>query len=224
MSSFSLLTACRNRLLEEGYLYDFLQGIVGSKRARRHFVEHFAVLPSNARVLDIGCGPGTLIPFLGERLSAYVGFDHNPRYVQMAQERFGRKSYHFFRADVSTARECLKERGLRFDAVLAAAVLHHLDDHDAVELLDLAVTFCAPGGFFASFDGAIIQHDNPIATAILRADRGRHVRTPEAYEALLRSRFSDIKCEVRRDLMRVPYTLVFFRASPHSPGGLSTAL
>ncbi len=102
--------------------------------------------------------------------------------------------------------------------------LHHLDDTEVRELLDLAATFCAPGGFFASFDGAIIQHENPIAAATIRADRGRYVRTPAAYETLLRSRFSDIKCEVRRDLMRVPYTLVFFRASPHSSGDLSKPL
>ena len=199
--------------------------MVGSRRARRHFIERFAIIPSYARILDIGCGPGTLIPFLGDRLGNYVGFDHNPRYIKMARDRFNREGYSFFCADCSTARNRLSANGYRFDVVLAAAVLHHLDNNEALELLQLAAAFCEPHGFFASYDPAIIERRNPIASGLIRADRGAHVRTPQGYEALLRSCFSNIKSEVRCDLMSVPYTLVFFRASTaHTPHGLVNSL
>ena len=62
----------------ERYLYNLLQSTVGATNARRYFVEHFASLPEAAGVLDIGCGPGTLIPFLPRHVARYVGFDPNP--------------------------------------------------------------------------------------------------------------------------------------------------
>lgn len=205
---------CRDRLLEIGYLYNLFQSTVGSTNARRYFVNHFAKPPDAARVLDIGCGPGTLIPFLPRHIAQYVGFDPNPRYIELAKDRFGSDTYSFFKADCSNAGDWLAERSCRFDAILAAGVLHHLDDSEVRDLLDLAVTYCDPAGFFASFDNARIAHENPLATALIRADRGEHVRTPGEYETLLRTQFSSIESEVRRDLLRVPYTLVFFRATP----------
>jgi SAM-dependent methyltransferase len=207
---------CRDRLLERGYLYNLFQRAVGSTNARRYFVAHFARLPEAARVLDIGCGPATLIRFLPRQVVQYVGFDPNPQYIELARRRFGSDSHIFFEADCSTAGDWLAERGCRFDVILAAGVLHHLDDREARQLLDLAVTYCEPDGFFASFDNAIIPDENPFAAALIRGDRGEHVRTPVEYETLLRTSFSSVKFEVHRNLMRVPYTLVFFRASSQS--------
>ncbi len=207
---------CRDHLLERSYLYNLFQHAVGSTNARRYFAEHFAKLPEAARVLDIGCGPGTLIPFLSRHVAQYVGFDPNPQYIELARRRFGSASHSFFEADCSTAGDWLTERGCRFNAILAAGVLHHLDDREVRELLDLAVIYCEPNGFFASFDSATIPHENPIAAALIRGDRGEHIRTPVEYETLLRTKFPSIKSEVRRDLMRVPYSLVFFWATSQS--------
>lgn len=212
---------CRDRLLERGYLYNLLQSTVGATNARRYFVEHFASLPEAAGVLDIGCGPGTLIPFLPRHVARYVGFDPNPQYIEVAKRRFGSDSHSFFEADCSTAGDWLAERGGRFNVILAAGVLHHLDDREVTELLDLAITYCEPDGFFASFDNAILPHENPIAAALIRVDRGEHVRPPFEYEMLLRAKFSNIKSELHRNLMRVPYPLVFFRATAQSSSSFS---
>ena len=198
-----------------------MQSTVGATNARRYFVEHFASLPEAAGVLDIGCGPGTLIPFLPRHVARYVGFDPNPQYIEVAKRRFGSDSHSFFEADCSTAGDWLAERGGRFNVILAAGVLHHLDDREVTELLDLAITYCEPDGFFASFDNAILPHENPIAAALIRVDRGEHVRPPFEYEMLLRAKFSSIKSELHRNLMRVPYPLVFFRATAQSSSSFS---
>jgi SAM-dependent methyltransferase len=221
LSLSGVLTQLRDLLLERGSLYNFVQRTVGSTNARRYFVENFARLPTAARVLDIGCGPGTIVPFLPRHLAQYVGFDPNPRYIQVARHRFGSDSHTFFEAECSNAGGWLAERGCRFDAILAAGVLHHLDDREVRELLDLAVTYCEPDGFFASLDSAIVPDENPIAAALIHIDRGQHVRSPVEYQMLLGAKFASIRCEVRQDLMRIPYTLIFFRATPQCSSRVS---
>src|SRR6478672_9123597 len=92
-------------------------------------------------------------------------------FAKLAEDRFGSDTYSFFKADCSNARDWLAERSCRFDAILAAGVLHHLDDSEVRDLLDLAVTYCDSAGFFASFDNARIAHENPVAAALIRVDR-----------------------------------------------------
>jgi hypothetical protein len=43
-------------------------------------------------------------------------------------------------------------------------------------------------------------------------DRGRHVRTPEATAALVRTRFPVAEVIVRHDLLRPPYTYAIVEA------------
>ena len=53
--------------------------------------------PSAARrVLDVGCGPGTNTRFFPK--SDYLGLDINPRYIDQAERRFGKR---FMVADVT---------------------------------------------------------------------------------------------------------------------------
>jgi SAM-dependent methyltransferase len=54
--------------------------------------EHVRPVPGE-KVLDIGCGPGDIL----ENLPAvdYLGFDINLKYVEAAQERFGRRGRFF---------------------------------------------------------------------------------------------------------------------------------
>ncbi len=41
---------------------------------------------AGARILEIGCGPGTIAGYLPD--SEYVGFDMSSKYIEMARKRF----------------------------------------------------------------------------------------------------------------------------------------
>ena len=85
-------------------------------------------------------------------------------------------------------------------------MLHHLDDSDALALFELAHTALKEGGRFVTYDGCYIEGQSKIAKFIISQDRGRFVRTKDEYCNLASQIFSNVKQELREDLLRIPYT------------------
>ena len=218
MSLGGIIGSGRDRLLEAGWAYEILQWAVGSARARKYFLNKICPIQPGARILEIGCGPGTLVPYLGGQFSEYFGYDPNPKYIESAKEKFSGPKYHFRCGKTEDAAVDTKFQEGCFDVVISAAVLHHLDDAEATQLMELASFLCGQRGVFASYDNAFVGGQNPVAKKLIGADRGKYVRTPIQYESLIRGCFSGVHHEIRHNLMSVPYTLIFFRAvnSPES--------
>ena len=89
------------------------------------------------RTLDIGCGLGRNLAHLG---GDGVGVDHNASSVAMARER-GLEAY--------TSAEFLQGTQARegsFDSLLAAHVVEHMTEEDAVGLLRTYLPFVRKGG------------------------------------------------------------------------------
>ena len=59
-----------------------------------------------------------------------------------------------------------------------------------------------------TLDGCYIQGQSRIAKALLRRDRGNFIRDPSAYLKLADAHFSDVRSDVRHDLLSFPYTLL----------------
>lgn len=56
-------------------------------------------IPPQARVLEIGCGPGQLAQFIADRcVCSYVGFDFSPAAIAMARERNPALTFHLANA------------------------------------------------------------------------------------------------------------------------------
>jgi hypothetical protein len=62
-------------------------------------------------------------------------------------------------------------------------------------------------------DPAYVKGQHPVARLLLALDRGRHVRTPEAYLAIARQHFRDASATVLHDLIIVPYTHCIIEAT-----------
>ncbi len=158
------------------------------------------------RILDIGCGVADILESIDDDVE-YVGFDPNPSYVAAAVARYGH------RATFTTASVGLEVPSDSFSIVIAIGVLHHLDDDDATTLFDPARNALTTGGRFVSVDPTFVSDQPRIARALIKADRGRCVRTPDELEALAHPILPDVRINVRTDLLRMPYTHAILTAS-----------
>ena len=86
-------------------------------------------------ILDLGCGPGTLLGYVDVPPPKYLGLDISPKMVALAQRRH--PAHHFKAADITDA-DVLAETALRLDftgygfAVSTFGVLSYVEDLSAV--------------------------------------------------------------------------------------------
>lgn len=181
-------------------IYSLFKLIIGGSSSRTTLVREYVRPKCGDRILDIGCGPGDILPYLPD--VKYVGFDTSQEYIKAAQTRYGVRAT-FICEQVSTT--TLKEPS-SFDIVLAIGILHHLDDAEALQLFHLAQAALKPGGRLITFDGVFVEKQSPFARYIISRDRGQNVRTKEGYLAIASQVFSNIAVTIRHDLLRIPYT------------------
>jgi SAM-dependent methyltransferase len=197
-----------HRILDRPRIYDRLQRFLGAERARRRLVDDFLRPFQGARLLDVGCGTGSLLDYLPKEVE-YVGFDLNPAYIEAACERYGERAK-FFCVRVGSERNVIG--GSDFDFVVATSLLHHLTDDEARHVLQSALQFLRPGGVFFSSDNVIHEKQSPIARFLISLDRGRNVRTPEGYRRLVGEFFPNIDAQLVTDLAPFPYSHYIIRA------------
>jgi SAM-dependent methyltransferase len=186
-------------ILSSPTVYELWSRLVGGERGRRTIVRDYVRPHPGARVLDLGCGPGELVDHLGA--VRYVGIDVSDRYIARARHAFGDRA-EFRVGDATRLDDDLRD----FDLVLAFGVIHHLDDDGALRLLSVAKAALRRGGRFVSVDPAAVSDDRTLARMLVSWDRGENVRAPDGYKRLADSGFDDVRCEVRRDLLHIPYT------------------
>ena len=180
-------------------VYDWWSRLVGSHQSRTTLVrEHVRPWP-NARVLDLGCGTGELLEYLGD--VRYCGVDISAQYISHARVHYGDRAE--FRVGDASAADLA---GREFDIVVSLGVLHHLDDPSATRLLRLGAESLTPEGRLVTLDGAFLPTQSMAARFVLERDRGNHVRTPDEYVSLAAPWFADVKPFIREDLVRIPYT------------------
>lgn len=186
-------------ILANPAVYRLWVNMVGGPASAAVLVNEHIQPKAGARILEIGCGPGTLLRYLP--MCEYVGFDLNPKYIETAKRRF--PDAHFVCERVSQF-SLAKEQS--FDVVLALGIVHHLDDAEARQLFQIAFDALRPGGRLVTFDGVWAEGQSPIARWFLARDRGEHVRSQQEYMGIASRVFSNVKPSVRHDLLRVPYS------------------
>lgn len=187
-------------LLQSPLIYSGLLKLLARKDTRCVIAEEYIRARRGDHVVDVGCGPGTMLPYLGA--VHYTGFDLNQAYIEYAQKTYGGRG-EFFQCRVDDAKARLTSE---VDIVIAIAVLHHLDDAEARALIATAYRILKPGGRLITFDAVFTSPQNPIAQMLIRLDRGKSVRTEQGYRALTADCFEQVKVDIRTDLLRVPYT------------------
>jgi cyclopropane fatty-acyl-phospholipid synthase-like methyltransferase len=187
-------------ILNRPFFYEFYHQLIGATYRSHVLVNDYIRPQSGDRILDIGCGPGNMVPFLPQ--GEYLGVDANESYINSARERYGKRGA-FVCERVS--HHSVQQFGA-FDIVLALGLVHHLDDDEARDLFRLGYTALKPGGRMITNDGCYMQNQSTVKRYLLSRDRGQFVRTQQEYETLAHSWFKQVRSNIREDVLRIPYT------------------
>ena len=189
-------------LLLKASVYQRAQRLIGAEKSCRRLASAVIRSTPESSIVDIGCGTADIADYL--EFGSYTGFDPNPPYIEGASQRLGGRA-DLFVAGVGD--ETLNDRlPDSCDIVLMMGVLHHLDDELASGALALGARLIGAKGRFISFDPGFVEGQPKIARALIRRDRGQHVRTVESTTALLEQHFDHVSVEVHHDFLSVPYT------------------
>jgi SAM-dependent methyltransferase len=93
------------------------------------------------RLLDVGCGPGTMIGYLGARHES-VGTDLSTRQIEYARMTYGKPDARFYAA---TPANVPTDEG-SFDAVTLVELIEHLDPVAVDSTISEALERLRPGG------------------------------------------------------------------------------
>jgi SAM-dependent methyltransferase len=179
--------------------YNLWWNVVGGPGFAKVLVREYLQPRVGARILEIGCGPGTIVGYLPR--VEYLGFDLSSKYIEAARKRFPRAQF-----------VCERVRGFSlakhqsFDAVLALGILHHLDDQEAKQLFQIAHDALKSGGKLITLDGVWTSDQSGTARWLLARDRGENVRSEAEYVKIASEVFVNVRPSVRHDLLRIPYT------------------
>jgi len=188
--------------LRAARLYNLLQGLVGGSRDRAEFIRTHVVFQPDDKVIDAGCGTGSALEFLPA--INYFGFDPNPDYIRLAQSRYEGRG-EFFCGDASSPR--VRQLAQGADAFLSLGVLHHLTDQQIDEILSLARSCLRPTGCFIFYEPCFSAKDDWVGRLFMHLDRGRNIKTDQAWRALVSEYFATVEENIRRPVYLFRYTI-----------------
>lgn len=152
--------------------------LIGRQTKTRGLLRHHLAAQPGERVLDISCGIGE---FAGEVDAEYLGIDLNPRFIAAAARRCAHTTGKSFRV-MDALRMNFPNK--HFDRSMFVNGLHHFSDEDGRRLL-------AEVRRVTRERVVIIEPDSTprglLHRALLAADRGDWIRTPETLEQLIAS-------------------------------------
>jgi SAM-dependent methyltransferase len=170
-----------HRVAENGWVYDRIQDLAGSRIVYGHLAEHLPSAPNRGLLLDVGGGTGRTSRIISD------GW----RYVCLDLERS--KLVQFRRVNSrglplqADATKMPIASGV-VDLVVCVAVSHHLSEAMLEEMLAEVHRILRQDGKFIFLD-AILQPSRWCGLLLWRLDRGAHPRKGEQLKAAIAKRF-----------------------------------
>jgi SAM-dependent methyltransferase len=192
-----------HRWLKVASLYNLFQDAIGGNALRRAFIQRHVRAKAGDKVIDIGCGPAQILPWLPG--VEYFGLDINPAYIASASRTHGNKGT-FVVGDTKALLDDPRFRDA--DIVIALGILHHLDDDEAAHCIRFAHQVLKPAGRLLCLDGCWIPNQGRLSKYVMSRDRGRNIRTEQHYRKLANQVFTKVEAWIETKPMRIPYVII----------------
>jgi 2-polyprenyl-3-methyl-5-hydroxy-6-metoxy-1,4-benzoquinol methylase len=187
------------KLVTIPFFYELIQNSLGRKKTLRYLAQGPLKTKPGDRVLDVGCGPATIRPFLGD--VDYLGMDLNAPHIEKATADYG----HMGRFICGNAVTDIESAKGPFDLIICLGLLHHLEDSEARTLLSALSARLSKTGRLVTNDPVYIPRQNFIAKKLNDLDSGQNIRTPEGYKALFVDENTDMQTLVLSGKLNIPY-------------------
>ncbi|WJW70215.1 class I SAM-dependent methyltransferase (plasmid) [Candidatus Chlorohelix allophototropha] len=181
-----------NRLkstLDNPFIFNALQfAIAGTQNKTRRLIREGLQLKAGERLLDVCCGTGE---FADVALNEYIGIDINPKYIEYAEQRFGKGNGHPERAFVAqdiTGYEFSRTYGT-FPKAMLINSMHHLSDAENLAVLEGIARVTTERFVIVDMDPT---PSNPLSRFLAKQDRGQFIR-PLAEQIALAEKFFEVE-------------------------------
>ncbi|MGH9882266.1 MAG: class I SAM-dependent methyltransferase [Pyrinomonadaceae bacterium] len=174
-------------------LYDPVSSLLGGDRAQRALVNQANICPGQ-RILDIGCGTGTLAVLLKRLYSdvQVVGLDPDPKALKRAKTKAGRAGVSV-QLDQGFADKLPYEQGA-FNRVFSSFMFHHLEEQYREQTLSEVFRVLKAGGSFHLLDFAGDHGSHGLLGRLIHSgDRLKDNSTERILELMKRAGFKQAK-------------------------------
>jgi ubiquinone/menaquinone biosynthesis C-methylase UbiE len=199
-------------------LYDPLMTLLGANPARRALVSQADLEPGH-RVLEVGCGTGTLLLMIAEQHAgvSVIGLDPDPRALARARHKAAIAS-RSIRLDRGFA-DALPYADGSFDRVLSSFMFHHLaDSEERQQTLREIRRVLKPGGRLELLDFSTPDSNRLGATGWLHAGHQLQDNTESRLRSLIASAgFADARM-VRRSKLAGMFHTAYFQGTVAAEG------
>lgn len=165
-------------------LYDPLVNLMGFDRARRDLISGANIEPDH-RILDIGCGTGSLVVNLKRQYvsAQVVGLDPDPKALRRARTKAVRAAVSV-QLDLGLADQ-LPYKDESFDHVFSSFMFHHLNELEREKMLVEVLRVLKPGCSFHLVDFIIDDASSGFMDRLFRAHAQMKANSEERILALM---------------------------------------
>src|SRR6476619_8098463 len=179
--------------------YNVFQDAIGGNALRQRFIRNHVRAKPGDKVIDIGCGPAQILPWLPE--VDYLGLDTNPACIASAKQMHPDRGT-FVVGNTESLWDDSRFRDA--DVVIGLGILHHLGDKEAEHCVRFAHRTLKQGGRFVCFEACWVPDQGFLSRYIMSRDRGQHIRTEQSYCDLVQTAFKDPMVWVQPKALRIP--------------------